>query len=128
ELERGVAVSTSAPGAIIRVSPTRAGAAIDVGALRVTRGGRTVSLARRNDGAQLRAAGMQVNERAAAVQLADTAPAGRYRLRMPNASGQYVVHVYEPRSTVRLFAALGSDRVLAGGTSTIVVNLSDGDQ
>ncbi|MGQ4659240.1 DUF4785 domain-containing protein [Lysobacter sp. F6437] len=128
ELQRGVEVSTSAPGAIIRVSPAHAGAAVDVDALRVTRGGRTVALARRNDGAQLRAAGMQVNERAAAVQLADAAPAGRYRLQMPKASGQYVVHVYEPRSTVRLFAALARDRVLAGGASTIVVNLSDGDR
>ena len=128
ELERGVEVSTSAPGAIIRVSPAHAGAPVDVDALRVTRGGRAVALARRNDGAQLRAAGMQVSERAAAVQLADTAAAGRYRLQMPEASGQYVVHVYEPRSTVRLFAALARDRVLAGGASTIVVNLADGDQ
>lgn len=126
ELERGVEVSTSAPGAIIRVSPAHAGAAVDVDALRVTRGGRSVALARRNDGARLRAAGMPVNERAAAVQLADAAQAGRYRLHLPNASGQYVVHVYEPRSTVRLFAALARDRVLAGGASTIVVNLADG--
>ena len=128
QLERGVDISTSAPGAVIRVSPARAGAAVDVDALRVTRGGRAVALRRRTDGAQLRAAGMPVTERAGAVQLGDAAPAGRYQVQMPRARGQYVIHVYEPRSDVRLFAALGRDRLLAGGTGDIVVNLSDGDR
>ena len=128
ELERGVEIATSAPGAVIRVSPARGAAAVDVDALQVTRGGRPVALARRTNATQLRAAGMPVGERAGALQLGDSAMAGRYRVQMPEARGQYVIHVYEPRSNVRLFAALGRDRVLAGGGSSIVVNLSDGDQ
>ncbi|WP_330967652.1 DUF4785 domain-containing protein, partial [Lysobacter sp. A3-1-A15] len=76
--------------------------------------------------AQLQAAGLAVPDGSAAVQLERRAGAGAFALRAPDARGRYVVHVYEPESDIRLFAALGRDRVLAGGRADIAVNLQEG--
>ncbi len=126
ELRRGVAISTTAPGALIRVSPARGAAAVDPASVQVLSAGRRVGIEIRSGAAQLRAAGMPVSEGVAALKLGRGAAAGRYAVLVPQARGQYVVHVYEPESTVRLYAALGRDRVLAGGGSTISVTMGDG--
>lgn len=125
-LQRGVPVRTSAPGALIRVSPTRNARAIDASQVRVLTAGREASIERRTSGAQLRAAHMPVTEGTAAVQLASSQRAGRYEVQVADARGDYVVHVYEPQSSVRLSIAMGRDRVLAGGRSNVAVGLHDG--
>ncbi len=126
QLRRGVAITTTAPGALIRVSPAKGAAPVDPSSVRVLSAGRRVGLQVRSGAAQLRAAGMPVSEGVAAVKLGRGAAAGRYAVQVPQARGQYVVHVYEPESTVRLYAALGRDRVLAGGGSNISVTMGDG--
>ena len=128
ELQRGLDLSTSAPGALIRVSPVAGAAPVPADAVQLRRGGQAVALAKRNDAAQLQAAGLQVADGSAAVQLADQAGPGRYALQVAQARGRYLVHVYEPHSPVRLHASLSQDRVLAGGRSEVVVDLSDGQR
>lgn len=126
QLQRGVGISTTAPGALIRVSPVHGAASVDPASLRVLSAGRAVALNQRTTGAQLQAAGMPVGRGSAAVQLDRSAAVGRFSLQAPQARGRYVVHVFEPQSSVRMFVALARDRVLAGGGSTVVVNLQDG--
>ena len=126
ELQRGIALQATAPGALVRVSPAAGAAPVDAGGVRVTRGGRAVPLARRNSSPQLQAAGLAVPDGTAAVQLDRSAGAGAFSVQASDARGRYVVHVFEPESDVRLFAALGRDRVLAGGRADIAVNLQDG--
>ncbi|WP_363797184.1 DUF4785 domain-containing protein [Lysobacter firmicutimachus] len=126
ELQRGLDLSTSAPGALIRVSPVAGAAQVPADAVQLRRAGRPVALAQRNDAAQLQAAGLQVADGSAAVQLAAEAGPGHYALQVAQARGRYLVHVYEPHSPVRLHASLSRDRALAGGRSEVIVDLSDG--
>jgi len=126
ELQRGVPVTTSAPGALIRVSPSRNARAVDASKIRVLGGGREVALERRTSAAQLQAANMPVTDGTAAVQLASTQRAGAYAVQVADAQGEYVVHVFEPQSSVRLSIALGRDRAHAGGRSNVAVSLYDG--
>ncbi len=126
ELQRGVALQATAPGALVRLSPTSGAAPVDADAVRVTRAGRAVPLARRSPSLPLQAAGLAVPDGTATVQLDRGAGAGAFAVQAADARGRYVVHVYEPESDVRLFAALGRDRVPAGGHADIAVNLQDG--
>lgn len=126
-LRRGVEVTTTAPGAIIKLSPARGAAAVEPDAIRVSAGGRPVPLEHRTGSAQLRAAGMPIGRGAAVARLGAAAGPGRYAVRLPQARGRYVLHVYEPGSDVVLFASVGRERVLAGGRTSVVVNLQRGD-
>lgn len=125
-LQRGVAVTTSAPGALIRVSPSRNARRVDAAQVRVLANGRDAAIERRTSSAQLQAANMPVGDGTAAVQLASTQRAGTYAVQVADAQGEYVVHVFEPQSSVRLSVALGRDRALAGGRSNVAVSLYDG--
>ena len=125
-LQRGVAVRTSAPGALIRVSPSRNARAIDVTQVRVLSAGREAAIERRTSSAQLQAANMPVPDGTAAVQLTSTQRAGTYQVQVADARGDYVVHVYEPQSSVRLSLAMGRDRAFAGGRGNVAVGLHDG--
>lgn len=127
DLQRGVGVTTTSPGALIRVSPAADAAKVPADAVRVSRGGREVALAKRSGGEQLRAAGLAANDRTAVVQLAEDASPGRYDVRLAQARGRYVMHVYEPRSDVRMRAALSRDHALAGENGEIRVDLLRGD-
>jgi hypothetical protein len=126
-LQRGLDIATSAPGALIRVSPVTGAAKVSADAVRISRAGRAVSAAKRTDAAQLQSAGLAVGEGTAAVQLADEAGAGHYAVQVAQARGRYVVHVFEPRSEVRLLAALSHDHGLAGTSREVVVDLQRGD-
>lgn len=128
ELRRGVGITTTAPGAVIKLSPARGAAPVAPEAMRVSGGGRAVALVHRADASQLRAAGMPIDKGAAVARMGMAAAPGRYSVRVPQARGRYVLHVYEPESPVRLYAALGRDRVLAGGDNRIAVNLQNGDR
>lgn len=127
DLQRGVGVTTTSPGALIRVSPAAGAAKVPTDAVRVSRGGREVALAKRSGGEQLRAAGLATNDGTAVVQLGEDASSGRYDVRLAQARGRYVMHVYEPRSDVRMRAALDRGHALAGEDGEIRIDLLRGD-
>lgn len=114
-LNAGVSLKLSAPGSLIRISPTKGAKALRSEQLDVRSGdGRAVGLKSIADAAQLKAAGMDVNEGSLVAKMADTSGAGDYTLRAAKASGQYLVHVYEPASDRVLRAAADRSRALAG--------------
>lgn len=127
-LQRGLAVATSAPGALIRVSPVAGAAAVAADSLRITRAGQPVGALKRTGAEQLQAAGLAVGDGTAAVQLAADAAPGAYAVQLAQARGRYVVHVFEPASEVRLLARLSRDHALAGGSGEIEVGLQRGDR
>ena len=124
ELRNGVALKTSAPGALIRISPTHGAAPLDAGKIAVHGNGRTARLEQAADADALRAAGMDVSSGTAVVKLARENGAGAYSLRAEQAQGRYVVHVFEPDSDVVLTAKTDRSHVLGGDTVTVAVALS----
>ncbi|MGH8079786.1 MAG: DUF4785 domain-containing protein [Lysobacter sp.] len=126
-LQRGLDIATSAPGALIRVSPVAGAQKVAADSVRITRSGHTVSAAKRTGAEQLQAAGLAVGAGTAAVQLAADAAPGHYAVQVAQASGRYVVHVFEPHSDVRLLAQLNGDHALAGGSREVLVELKRGD-
>lgn len=118
DLQRGHGIQTTAPGAVVRISPERGAAPVDAAQLRVAKGGRAIArpeaFRRQADAAQLRAAGMDVSDGSVVVQLAETHGAGRFDLQLPKASGRYLVQVYEPNSPYVLRAQADRRSVLAG--------------
>lgn len=118
ELQRGHGIQTTAPGAVVRISPERGAAPVDAAQLRVAKAGRAIarpeSFQRQANTAQLRAAGMAVSDGSVVVQLAEAHGAGRFDLQLPQASGRYLVHVYEPNSPFVLRAQADRRSVLAG--------------
>lgn len=125
-LQRGLSVDTSAPGALIRVSPVAGAARIAADSVRITRAGQPVGALKRTGAEQLQAAGLAVGAGTAAVQLSADAAPGRYAVQVAQARGRYVVHVFEPNSDVRLLARLNRDHALAGGSGEIEVDLQRG--
>lgn len=125
-LQRGLQVATSAPGALIRVSPVAGAAPVGADSVRITRAGQNVGALKRTGAEQLQAAGLAVGAGTAAVQLAADAAPGPYAVQVAQARGRYVVHVFEPNSDVRLFARLNRDHALAGGSREIEVDLQRG--
>jgi hypothetical protein len=125
-LQRGLQVSTSAPGALIRVSPIAGAAQVAADSVRITRAGQPVGALKRTGAEQLQAAGLAVGAGTAAVQLAADAAPGAYAVQVAQARGRYVVHVFEPNSDVRLLARLSRDHALAGGSREVEVDLQRG--
>jgi hypothetical protein len=122
ELARGLALSTTAKGALVRLSP-RAGdttAAIDVTRVVIRANGRTYTAdeATRQiaNADELAAAGMNVPGGTIVFKLADELGAGRIELVTADARGDYLVHVFEPASDVVLELAAERDNALAGDT------------
>lgn len=130
ELKRGLAIDTSAPGAVIRVSPVGAVGAVQADALRVSKGGKRIpepqSFQRKASAEQLQAAGMDLPAGSAVVQIADRHGQGRFELQLPQAAGRYLVHVYEPNSPFVLKAQAARGRVLAGDTIEVAAVLQRG--
>lgn len=136
ELRSGFNLDTSAPGALVRLSPVgaasgqRAAMAVDPSQLRVLRDGRLLSqpasLRQRATTEQLRAAGMDVSDGTVVVQLEPALGKGRFQLQLPRAEGRYLVHVYEPTSDVVLRAQADRQRVLAGQAFEVSAELRQG--
>jgi hypothetical protein len=120
-LRRGVALDASAPGAVVRLSPLGAAAAVAPDALELRRDGKAVAsaFAHRSDADQLRAAGFDAGRGAAVVQLAPELGAGRFEVRLAQAQGRYLMHVYEPRSETVLRS--GTTRASAHAGSPVEV-------
>lgn len=121
ELQKGVSVQTSAPGAVIRISPRRGAAPIEAKQVGVTGHGKAVRLEQATSAVALQAAGMDVQAGTAVVKLARENGAGAYSLHARNAKGRYVVHVYEPESAVRLKAHADRQHALGGETVTVTL-------
>jgi hypothetical protein len=130
ELQRGISIDTTAPGAVIRLSPVDGRAAVDPTLIRVSKSGRMIaqpqSFQRTANAAQLRQAGMDVPDGSAIVQLAKEHGQGRFQLQLPKARDRYLVHVYEPESPYVLKAQAARGQLLAGDTLEVAAVMQRG--
>lgn len=108
ELQRGVTLALSAPGAVIRLSPHAGdrGARLERRDIIVRAPGpqlhADVPVQALADEEALREAGMDVPAGSVALRLADGYAGNRIELSVPTARGAWLVHVYEPHSKVVL--------------------------
>lgn len=120
ELQRGLVLSTTANGALVRLSPHGGNATMAVTRADITlrANGRTFSgrdgLQQVANADELAAAGMDAPGGSLVFRLADAVGAGRIELVVGNARGGFLVHVFEPDSPVVLELAAERDSVLAG--------------
>ncbi|MBK8284386.1 MAG: DUF4785 family protein [Ahniella sp.] len=132
ELSAGKTLTTSAKGALIRLSPIgQAKGAADPLQVEITAGGQTFA---RGDGlknsaneAELKAAGTSFPSGTLAFQLKDEVGQGDITLRLPKAANDYLVHVFEPNSAEVL--SLQTDRITAvhGGEFKVLARFNAGD-
>lgn len=119
-LAKGYAFQTTAPGALVRISPAdgNSKAAIATRDLTLRIDGRTLdpsqALAQSADAEQLKAVGADFGNGTLVFQLKHAEGAGRVEIAAKNASGRYLVHVFEPDSAYALNLAADRDRALAG--------------
>lgn len=131
-LASGVALETTAPGAVVRVSPRSGNAAPQLARddVLVRQNGRTLrgraALDGRDVAGDFNAAGMPMPERTLAFRLGDDVAAGRFELALPQARGGYLVHVYEPGSAEVLSLTTDRTTVVAGGELQVVAALASG--
>lgn len=120
-LRAGMDFDTTAPGAVIRVSPRPGAAAVSVEGLTVRRAGDSapVALQKQVSADDFQTIGVPAVAGSRVLQLADEASAGRFRLTLANASGRYLVHVFEPNSAYVMTAQASRSQVLAGESLTI---------
>jgi len=122
ELRAGVKFTTTAPGALIRLSPQGgAGAALDPAGVLIRSSGKTlraVDAGAIADTRALRAAGMDVSDGTLAMRLAPVVGHGQLEIAAPHAQGRYLAHVFDPNSAVVLGFSADHDTVLVGSTIT----------
>lgn len=134
ELAAGVAIPTTSPGAIVRLSPVGDGSAKALEARQVIlrKGGETYA-----NGAGMQAlADSQSLEKGSApfpagstvFRIDPALGAGRFELQVPMASGDAVVHVYEPDSPVHLDLKASRVGYQAGSEIRIDARLVDAGQ
>lgn len=121
EIQNGVKLPTTAPGALVRLSPHDGTSAIVVDDVQLRMDGRALqrSAGIRSvaDEEALRAAGMDVPSGSVVLRLADSVQ-GNVNLAVPTARGAYLVHVFEPASPVVLKLAAERDSVIGGDAIT----------
>ena len=125
ELGSGVDIELSAPGALIRVSPGRGARGLMPADLELAGNGKAARLEKTASDAELKAAGMDVEAGTAMVRVGKENVRGRYTLRIPKASGQYLLHVFEPDSLVVLKARANRNHAVVGDTVMVDIALSD---
>ena len=131
QLKSGFPLTTTAPGALVRISPeirAKSGA-VDPGEVRLLRNGQPLpasAFKRLATTEQLQKAGMDVSDGTVIVQLDDSVGQGRFQLQLGKASGRYLVHVFEPRSDLVLVAQSERGRLLAGDTVEVATSLQKG--
>jgi hypothetical protein len=122
ELQRGVSLALSAPGAVIRLSPHagNTGARIERRDIVLRAPGPHLQadalLQALADEDALREAGMDVPAGSVALRLAESYTGNRIELAVPTARGAWLLHVYEPNSKVILHLGTERDSVAAGAT------------
>lgn len=129
ELQRGVRLALSAPGAVVRLSPHggNAGATIAASDVELRSAGRRLdhatALRSAADAEAMRTAGMDVPQGSTVLRLADDVAAGSIELAVPTARGSYLVHVFEPASTLVLELAADRDGIAGGDSLRFRANL-----
>jgi len=131
ELRGGIKITTSSPGALIRLSPQGGNtSALDPAGILIRRNGSTQSASVASstiaDTRALRSAGMEVTDGSLAFRLAPSGGSGEVEIAAPNAQDRYLVHVFEPDSTIVLSLSADRDTVLVGNTVTLHATLKDG--
>jgi len=129
-LQQGIELPLTAPGAIIRLSPSDplagklqpATVHLQLGRHALTAGQASSQIA---DARSLHEAGMDVPAASLVMKLNPALGSGMATLRAPTASGRYVVHVFEPQSAYTLTAAGNRDDVLLGRDVHVRVVLHD---
>ncbi len=132
-LRAGYRIDTTAPGAVIRISPDQTGNVTGLlpADLEVMHNGTLVPTSAAIDqvatAEQLRQAGLDSGNGALGFRVKPELGAGDVVIRSAKAKGRYLVHVFEPNSSLTL--TLGSERNthLAGESLSVVARLSDGD-
>ncbi|MCX7033924.1 MAG: DUF4785 family protein [Arenimonas sp.] len=131
ELQAGLAIDTTAAGAVIRISPAEGGRAVDPERVRMLRNGQLIAepqtFQRKTNAAQLKAAGMDVPDGSAVVQLAKEQGQGRFQIQLADAKGRYLVHVFEPDSPFVFKAQADRRSVLAGDTLEVAAAMQRGE-
>lgn len=132
-LQRGVQLPLSAPGAIIRLSPSDpASGRLQPTRVRLQLGRQSLNLAQASsqlaDTRSLHAAGMDVPQASMVFKLKPALGSGLATLQAPGASGHYVVHVFEPQSPFTVTAQANRDDLLLGGNVHVQVSMHDADK
>lgn len=130
ELQQGVKLPLTAPGALIRLSLGDAQVGrlrtddvhIQLGQQTLTASEATSQLA---DTQSLRAAGMDVPEASMVLKLKPDLGSGVATLQVAAASGRYVVHVFEPQSPFTVTARADRNDLLLGGNAQLRVTMHD---
>lgn len=127
QLRAGVTLTTTASEALVRISPRGGnGAALDADGIVVRANGRSyagrAAMQHVADAQALRSAGMDVPEGTVIAKLAPDVGSGEIELSAPNATGRYLVHVFEPKSTQVLTLRAARDTIVAGESLTIRAN------
>jgi hypothetical protein len=129
ELQRGIDLALSAPGAVVRVSPhgNNADAKLVAGDIQLSVAGKRLddTHAIRNIAGddELQAAGMDAPQGSVALRLSDSIAAGSVKLAVPAARGNYLVHVFEPASAIALHLGAERDGVSAGQAMRVRASL-----
>jgi hypothetical protein len=130
DLQQGVKLPLTAPGALIRLSPGDA----QVGRLqpdnvRVQLGQQTLNASDATsqlaDTQSLKAVGMDVPEASMVMKLKPELGSGVATLHVAAASGRYVVHVFEPQSAFTVTARADHNDLLLGGNVKLRVAMQD---
>lgn len=133
ELQRGVSLPLTAPGAIIRLSPSHPiGGKLNPGNVRLQLGRQSMNLSQATsqlaDAPSLQAAGMDVPAASMVMKLKPELGSGMATLQAPDASGRYVIHVFEPESSLAVTAQADRNDLLLGGHVHVQVNMHDADK
>ncbi|MEZ5484317.1 MAG: DUF4785 family protein [Lysobacteraceae bacterium] len=132
DLAKGFRFQTTAPGAVIRISPTASvgsKAAIAPGDINLAIDGRPLpatALTRTATSAQLKAAGLDFAEGTIAFRIDPAEGSGRVALTAKLAAGDYLIHVTEPESATVAKLSAGSDTAFTGGEQSARLQLFDG--
>lgn len=129
-LQQGIQLPLSAPGAIIRLSPSDpAGGRLRPTRVRIQLGHRSLTVDQASsqiaDAQSLHAAGMDVPDASLVMKLKPELGAGLATLQAPTASGRYVVHVFEPQSPFTVTARADRDDLLLGHDVHVRVAMHD---
>jgi hypothetical protein len=119
QLRRGLTIDTTAPGAVVRLSPLGKSAHVAPAALELSRGGRTIDAAQayshRSDATALQAAGFDPGAGSMVAQISPALGDGRFEIRHAQAQGRYLLQVFEPNSKTVLRSGATRPVVHAGG-------------
>jgi hypothetical protein len=132
ELRAGVPLFATAPGAVLRLSPVAGSTqkSLSPTQVHVRHNGKLLdahqAFANTANAAELKAAGLDFPSNTIAVTLREDLGAGAFAIAMPDASGDFLMHVFEPNST-EVFA-LNTDRsnVLSGGELEVTARYASG--